>query len=321
MNNRRVSDVPTVRILVLGDSGVGKTSLCHALVTGQPLRNARMTIGACTHILKRTNALSGGDVFVEFVDVAGHRKFTLSRNVFYYDISAVAIVFDVANRASYTAIARWISALTAADRVSSIQPAGTSTSIGAMPVIAIGNKIEQRDARAAEETFPTIKDFGLSRALVSATNVSAGNKHQFAAIEEFISSAIQHRYNAGTNVANKELTSSSSSSYAQRRVSPLIPRTPSQQLTTIQQTFRRSAYDETADADNDADGDTDTTWRNGYDDADDQQYALTIDIAQWDGSGNGRANSVSSAMPTRVPLPASNRDDERWNTRTNAENV
>ena len=273
-----------------------------------------MTIGACTHIAKRTNALSGGDVFVEFVDVAGHRKFILSRNVFFYDISAVVIVFDVANRASYTNIARWITALTAADRVASIQPAGTSAPLGSMPVIAVGNKMDHRDARAAEETFQTIKDFGLSRALVSATNVGAGNKHQFAAIEEFISAAIAYRYSAGVNAARTE----SASSFAQRRVSPLIPRTPTQQyqVATAQQTIRRSALNDSSDGDGDTDGDTDTTWRNGDDDAD-APFGLTIDISQWNGSANGHSHGTAAPSTTFASAAAWT----PWNRRTNADNV
>ena len=39
-----------VRILVLGDSGVGKTSLVHLMSQGQPLRQLSYTIGATVEV-------------------------------------------------------------------------------------------------------------------------------------------------------------------------------------------------------------------------------------------------------------------------------
>jgi Rab-like protein 3 len=39
-----------VRILVLGDSGVGKTSLVHLLAKGQPLEHITYTIGASIEV-------------------------------------------------------------------------------------------------------------------------------------------------------------------------------------------------------------------------------------------------------------------------------
>ena len=39
-----------VRILVLGDSGVGKTSLVHLMSQGQPLRQISYTIGATVEV-------------------------------------------------------------------------------------------------------------------------------------------------------------------------------------------------------------------------------------------------------------------------------
>ena len=45
-----MSDTDRVRILVLGDSGVGKTSLVHLIARGEPLTSITYTIGASIEV-------------------------------------------------------------------------------------------------------------------------------------------------------------------------------------------------------------------------------------------------------------------------------
>ena len=45
-----MSDFDQVRILVLGDSGVGKTSLVHLIAKGEPLTSITYTIGASIEV-------------------------------------------------------------------------------------------------------------------------------------------------------------------------------------------------------------------------------------------------------------------------------
>ena len=45
-----MSDFDRVRILVLGDSGVGKTSLVHLIAKGAPLTSITYTIGASIEV-------------------------------------------------------------------------------------------------------------------------------------------------------------------------------------------------------------------------------------------------------------------------------
>lgn len=44
------ADFDRVRILVLGDSGVGKTSLVHLIASGRPLSHITYTIGASNEV-------------------------------------------------------------------------------------------------------------------------------------------------------------------------------------------------------------------------------------------------------------------------------
>ncbi|KAF9152880.1 Rab-like protein 3, partial [Linnemannia schmuckeri] len=135
------------RILVLGDSGVGKTSLVHILCNNEPLRTPVPTVGcdvnvrlhsstiptaATTHTARSglpsllssraTNTTSSTQsssdpstsdpTFIEFYDVSGspavrHPK---SRSMYYSGVSyqGIILVHDLCNKRSYENLWKWI---------------------------------------------------------------------------------------------------------------------------------------------------------------------------------------------------------------------
>ena len=143
----RLSSLPCARILVLGDSGVGKTSLVNAIAAAAAgLTNPHpshdtatspssasssssssavsWTVGcACVTVLLPTVSSSPSTSlsFVELFDVGGHRKYSGSRSMFYRGVDALLLVFDLTNRKSYNNLARWIRELVDVDRERSIQ--------------------------------------------------------------------------------------------------------------------------------------------------------------------------------------------------------
>ncbi len=79
-------DIDKVRILVVGDSGVGKSSLVHLLCHGQPITNPSWTIG-CTVDVKLHEFREGTSLqkthFVELCDIGGTSGHQNARSVFY----------------------------------------------------------------------------------------------------------------------------------------------------------------------------------------------------------------------------------------------
>lgn len=97
------SEIQKVRILVVGDSGVGKTSLVHLFCEGHPpARPPTWTAGCNISVMLHeykgsdlsdgrcaTGSSSGVQLrkfFVEFWDVSGHKKFSSSRRVFFNQV-------------------------------------------------------------------------------------------------------------------------------------------------------------------------------------------------------------------------------------------
>ncbi|KAJ9555938.1 hypothetical protein OSB04_010552 [Centaurea solstitialis] len=87
-----------VRVLVVGDSGVGKTSLVNLIVKGTSTARPPQTIG-CTvdvkHFTYGTPSSSSDSIkgdkdrefFVELWDVSGHERYTDCRSIFYSQIN------------------------------------------------------------------------------------------------------------------------------------------------------------------------------------------------------------------------------------------
>ncbi|XAR73275.1 hypothetical protein NMG60_11007192 [Bertholletia excelsa] len=141
-----------VRVLVAGDSGVGKTSLVHLIVQGSSIARPPQTIG-CTVGVKHTTYGSSGsssnsikgdserDFFIELWDVSGHDRYKDCRSLFYSQINGVIFVHDLSQRRTKSSLQKWAADIAASGTFSA--PLG-SAGPGGLPVpyIVIGNKAD-----------------------------------------------------------------------------------------------------------------------------------------------------------------------------------
>ncbi|KAI8056828.1 P-loop containing nucleoside triphosphate hydrolase protein [Syncephalis plumigaleata] len=103
-----------VRILVLGDRGVGKSSLIHMLCHQEPLRDARATTGF--HIDVKVYEHQRKRCWIELLEVAGAGKHPMARRCLYAQkkVDGVILVHDPSNRRSYQHLWGWMSEATEA---------------------------------------------------------------------------------------------------------------------------------------------------------------------------------------------------------------
>ena len=100
-----------VKILVVGDSGVGKTSLVHHICHDESISNPGWTIG-CTVEVKLYDYKEGcpgmKTFFLEFWDVGGSASHQNSRAIFYNGVNGLILVHDITNKKSFTNLRRWL---------------------------------------------------------------------------------------------------------------------------------------------------------------------------------------------------------------------
>lgn len=104
--------VEKVRIFVVGDSGVGKTSLVHLMCHEESISSPAWTIG-CTVEVKLYDYKEGmpgaKTFFLEFWDIGGSANHEMSRPIFYNSVNGLILVHDLTNKKSFSNLRRWLS--------------------------------------------------------------------------------------------------------------------------------------------------------------------------------------------------------------------
>ncbi|XP_072945452.1 putative Ras-related protein Rab-33 [Epargyreus clarus] len=95
------------KIIVLGDSGVGKTCLTYRFCEGQFLDKSEATIGV--DFRERTVKIRNEEIKLQLWDTAGQERFRKSMVQHYYrNVHAVVIVYDVTKPETFHSIASWM---------------------------------------------------------------------------------------------------------------------------------------------------------------------------------------------------------------------
>ncbi|XP_041951502.1 ras-related protein Rab-33B-like [Alosa sapidissima] len=95
------------KIVVIGDSGVGKTCLAYRFCAGKFPDKTEATIGV--DFRERILDIEGEKIKVQLWDTAGQERFRKSMVQQYYrSVHAVVLVFDVSNPASFRSLPLWL---------------------------------------------------------------------------------------------------------------------------------------------------------------------------------------------------------------------
>ena len=134
------------KVVVLGDSGVGKTSMSNRWINGTFSDEVKTTIGA-NHQRKRL-VIDGQDIDVFMWDTAGQEQFRSLAPVYTRSSSAVVIVTSCTELQSFLSIDNWIEIV-------------RNTSERMPPLVLAVNKMdikeEERDDFDLEETVEKYK--------------------------------------------------------------------------------------------------------------------------------------------------------------------
>lgn len=95
-----------IRLLIIGETGVGKTSLLIRFNEGHYNPNSKTTIGVDYKAKELT--VDGENVKLQIWDTAGQERFRAMTGAFYNKAQGVIITFDVGRYDSFLAIPNWI---------------------------------------------------------------------------------------------------------------------------------------------------------------------------------------------------------------------
>ena len=111
MNPKKAKSTrPLFRVVTIGDSSVGKTSLINALTHNGFDINEPSTIGA--NFVLHVQEIDGVRVEMQIWDTAGQERFRSLGPIYYRNSAAALVVFDVTRGVSFSNLTSWINAFT-----------------------------------------------------------------------------------------------------------------------------------------------------------------------------------------------------------------
>jgi small GTP-binding protein len=126
------------RVVLLGDTGVGKTSICRWLESREFDTTVRPTIGGSFTMV--TWRVDGTDVQLQLWDTAGQERFRSIAQSYYRDAQAAIVVFSLTDEPSFESVKYWTNEL---ENHSAAHPA----------VIVLANKADLPDRAVTRQAI------------------------------------------------------------------------------------------------------------------------------------------------------------------------
>lgn len=98
---------PVVKIILIGDAGVGKTSFFTSFADGQTMSNYIPTIGVDFR-LKRISLDTGQQVKLQIWDSAGQERFRSLTSSYFKGADVICLVYDITSRQSFHNLLGWL---------------------------------------------------------------------------------------------------------------------------------------------------------------------------------------------------------------------
>ena len=207
-NKRYHAELPSIRLLVIGDSGVGKTSLISRITQDISPSNLGWTQQANIDIMM--HICGHKSYFIEFIDVSGLISSKMARSVYYKKIDGIILVFDTNNKKSYSNLKNWLKEYYSSSELNNNDMTKSKSSffpeiiIGSksnlkdtkskIPIFIIGNKIDLHSDYKINHMLPTEfncnKDFGFDFTFMSSLILLKYQRTSMSQLKKWINSII-----------------------------------------------------------------------------------------------------------------------------------
>lgn len=148
-----------LKVVIVGDSGVGKTNLIKRFVTNTFSQNSKATVGV--EFLSKSYKINEQVFKIEMWDTAGQERYKSITAAYYKGAKGALIVYDITQKTSFENISKWMSEI-------------REKSSKDMKLMIIGNKTDLKDERqvTTEEASSKAQDLGAPIMETSALDAS-----------------------------------------------------------------------------------------------------------------------------------------------------
>ncbi|KAI7728783.1 hypothetical protein M8C21_033222 [Ambrosia artemisiifolia] len=131
-NSEDSNDDYLFKIVLLGDSGVGKSNLLARFARNEFYSNSKSTIGVEFQTQKME--VNGKEIKAQIWDTAGQERFRAVTSAYYRGAVGALVVYDISRRQTFDSVGRWLNEL------------HTHCDMNVITIL-VGNKSDLKDAR------------------------------------------------------------------------------------------------------------------------------------------------------------------------------
>ena len=149
-----------VKVVIVGDSGVGKTNIMSKYLKNEFHEDSKATVGV--EFGSKQFNIQGHQVKAQIWDTAGQERYKAITSAYYKGAKGAFIVYDISRKNTFDSISRWVSDITA-------------TADKKITLILIGNKSDLEDQRQVTKEQGEDKAKELDLAFLETSALSGNN--------------------------------------------------------------------------------------------------------------------------------------------------
>ncbi|KAG0419740.1 GTP-binding nuclear protein GSP1/Ran [Dictyocoela roeselum] len=127
------------KIVLIGDSGVGKTNLLSGLTRNEFLSNSKATIGV--EFATKTFTMDNSIIKAQIWDTAGQEMHGGMSQIYYLNAHGAIIMYNVTSRSTFAHVQMWLSNLRQITNVGNFE----------IPVVVVGNMTDLADRKVKHQ--------------------------------------------------------------------------------------------------------------------------------------------------------------------------
>jgi len=130
-----------LKVLLLGESSVGKTSIFRRYTKNEYTEEYKSTIGA--DFFSKDINIGNRDIIFQIWDTAGQERYKSLGQTFYRGSDACMLVFDMCSQESFAALSVWVDQF--------LQGVGTQIESSDLIIVVVGNKSDDVEGRQVDK--------------------------------------------------------------------------------------------------------------------------------------------------------------------------
>lgn len=148
------------KVVIVGDSGVGKTNLVKRFITNTFNKESKATVGV--EFLSKNFIINGKVFKIELWDTAGQERYKSITSAYFKGAKGAMVVYDVTNKPTFDNVDKWCSEL---------QTKGSKT----INIVLIGNKTDLKENIVITPEMGKAKSANLSMPIMETSALDASN--------------------------------------------------------------------------------------------------------------------------------------------------